>query len=269
MTRLSAARSRRTSARLPAAISVVRVERPSAIPIESLHGRKDNLGRSLRLVVRTILAPADLGDFSLQPGQGEVRAVFVPLKRLQQDLEVPDKVNALLVAERADRRGGTAALETLIRRRFALEDVGVSVRALAAATAVESAAGLVDPPRVKAIDAAAVAASMRTQAILTYLANVIRHGDRQVPYSLVTAMDLSYQLGGPERAALPGTRRRASRSGGESVWHSWGGPFRAAIQPADCAQRLDRARAECEGRRAGHDRILRLGRSGPAADAHR
>jgi ABC-type lipoprotein release transport system permease subunit len=181
---------------------VVRVERPSAIPIESLHGRKDNLGRSLRLVVRTILAPADLGDFSLQPGQGEVRAVFVPLKRLQQDLEVPDKVNALLVAERADRRGGTAALETLIRRRFALEDVGVSVRALAAATAVESAAGLVDPPRVKAIDAAAVAASMRTQAILTYLANVIRHGDRQVPYSLVTAMDLS-SVGGPERAALP------------------------------------------------------------------
>src|SRR5207253_11265882 len=27
---------------------VVRMERPSSIPIESLHGRKDNVGRSLR-----------------------------------------------------------------------------------------------------------------------------------------------------------------------------------------------------------------------------
>src|SRR5262245_65388058 len=36
---------------------VVRVERPSSIPIESLHGRKDNVGRSLRLKVQSIVAP--------------------------------------------------------------------------------------------------------------------------------------------------------------------------------------------------------------------
>ena len=166
---------------------VVRVERPSAIPIESLHGRKDNLGRSLRLSVRAILAPDDLGDFSLQPGQGEVRAVFVPLKRLQQDLEVSDRVNALLVA-------GIGSLDAMIRRRFTLEDVGLSVRVVGAdaaqAIAVESAAGLIDQPRAKAADEAAAAASMRTQPILTYLANSIRNGDRQVPYSLVTAIDL-------------------------------------------------------------------------------
>jgi putative ABC transport system permease protein len=49
---------------------IVRVERPSAVPIESLHGRKDNLGRALRLTVRAILEPAQMGDFSLQPRQG-------------------------------------------------------------------------------------------------------------------------------------------------------------------------------------------------------
>src|SRR5262245_21050689 len=107
---------------------VVRVERPSAIPIESLHGRRDNLGRSLRLNVRAILAPGELGDFSLQPGQGDVRAVFVPLKRLQQDLEVTDRVNALVVADRPERGPDRSTLETLIRRRFALEDVGLSIR---------------------------------------------------------------------------------------------------------------------------------------------
>src|SRR5881628_1469884 len=48
---------------------LVRIERPSAIPIESLHGRKDNLGRTLRLTVRATLASADLGDFSLKAQQ--------------------------------------------------------------------------------------------------------------------------------------------------------------------------------------------------------
>src|SRR3989454_4228837 len=194
----------------PGASIVVRVERPSAIPIESLHGRKDNLGRSLRLTVRSIVAPDDLGDFSLQPRQGEVRAVFVPLKRLQQDLDVRDRVNALLLAIRSDGGPQRAALQDLIRRRFALEDVGLSVRLVGAdprvdsgrthgptpttsasvVIVVESAAGLIDQPRAKAADDAAAAASMRTQPILTYLANAIRSGDRQVPYSLVTAIDL-------------------------------------------------------------------------------
>ena len=31
---------------------------------------------------------------------------------------------------------------------------------------------------------------MKAQPVLTYLANSMRSGDRQVPYSLVTAIDL-------------------------------------------------------------------------------
>ena len=200
---------------------VVRLERPSAIPIESLHGRKDNLGRSLRLRVHSIVAPEHLGDFSLQPKQGAVHAVFVPLKRLQQDLDVADRVNALIVSNRSDGADQRAALQDLVRRRFAFEDVGFTVRVVGndpgrthgsaptneatnvgnvrvgagpragpGAIAVESAAGLLDEPHAKAADAAATAAGLPTQPILTYLANTIRSGDRQVPYSLVTAIDL-------------------------------------------------------------------------------
>ncbi len=68
---------------------IVRVEKPSAVPIESLHGRKDNLGQSLRLTVRAIVPRDAVGDFSLVPSQGAVRAAFVPLRRLQQDLDAP------------------------------------------------------------------------------------------------------------------------------------------------------------------------------------
>ena len=37
---------------------VVRVENSSAIPAESLHGRKEDVGRSVRLTVRQVLARA-------------------------------------------------------------------------------------------------------------------------------------------------------------------------------------------------------------------
>jgi ABC-type lipoprotein release transport system permease subunit len=171
---------------------LVRVERPSAIPIESLHGRKDNLGRTLRLTVRSILAPADLGEFSLQPQQGAVRALFVPLQRLQQDLDVAGRVNALLVADRSTT-GTRPDFETLLRRHAALEDVGLSVRVFDSRReiAVESAAGMIDETRAKAIDEAAATTAMDARPILTYLANTMRSGDREVPYSLVTAIDLS------------------------------------------------------------------------------
>ena len=38
-----------------------------------------------------------LGEFSLQPGQGPVAAVFVPLSLLQRELKITGRVNTILV----------------------------------------------------------------------------------------------------------------------------------------------------------------------------
>src|SRR6185436_146084 len=129
----------------------------------------------------------DLGDFSLRPQQGAVRAVFVPLARIQQDLDLQGRVNTLLVS------GGSSAaasLESTVRVRFGLEDVGLKTRVVGGAVAVESDAGLIDEPRSKAIDAAARKSGLQSHPVLTYLANSMRSGARQVPYSLVAAIDL-------------------------------------------------------------------------------
>src|SRR5882724_10709855 len=72
---------------------VVRVQKPLAIPIESLLGRKDDSGRAIRLTVRDTLQPNLMGEFSLQLSKGPVRAIFVPLDELQNDLQVKNKVN--------------------------------------------------------------------------------------------------------------------------------------------------------------------------------
>lgn len=225
---------------------LVRVERPSAIPIESLQGRKDDLGRTLRLTVRGILSTADLGEFTLRPQQGNVRAVFVPLRRIQQDLGLDRRVNMLLVSNRdVHATGAVSTLEAMVRRRAALEDVGLRVISLGeprrsdegsradgprrpiaapvaadtdrdaaadgranfsradAILAVESASGLLDGPRAKAADEAAAEDAMTTRPVFTYVANSIRSGDRQIPYSLVTAIDLRSILpaGGPVGAS--------------------------------------------------------------------
>src|SRR5579863_5831677 len=78
---------------------VVRVQKPSAIPAEWLHGRKDDAGRALRFTVGQILPPEELGEFSLRPQQGAVRAVFVPLSRLQRELELTGKANTILLSQ--------------------------------------------------------------------------------------------------------------------------------------------------------------------------
>ena len=69
-----------------------------------------------------------LGEFSLEAQQGEVAAVFVPLARLQQDLEIPGRVNTLLVSiGLSPPADAAAALRTLVRREAQLDDLGFLV----------------------------------------------------------------------------------------------------------------------------------------------
>src|SRR5713226_1047212 len=108
---------------------LLRLQRPSAIPLESLHGQKDDSGRTVRLTVREVLPASRLGEFSLQPQQGDVRAAFVPLARLQQDLDLGDRVNALLVSGKPGGGGDSGHLENLVRLHATLEDLGLKLRA--------------------------------------------------------------------------------------------------------------------------------------------
>ena len=171
---------------------LVRVPRPSEIPLESVHGRKDEVGRTMRVTVRAVLPPESLGEFSLGPQQGEVRAVFVPLARLQADLEIPGRVNALLVSN------PPSDLESRVRAKATLEDVGLKVRSRENPRAIvlESAAGLLDDRQSAAAAQAVSDARAHAQPLFTYLANTIRAGSREIPYSLVTAIDLDSIAGG-------------------------------------------------------------------------
>ena len=175
---------------------LLRIEKPSAIPAGSLHGRKDDLGRTIRLTFRETLAASSLGEFSLRPSQGEVRAIFVSLARLQKDLEQAGKANTILVADnslRADRTTvSPATLAEILKDTFALEDLGIKLRVLdnGRGIALESATAIIsDALYTNAVDAARKA-DLWVVPILSYLANSIRLGEREVPYSVVSCLDV-------------------------------------------------------------------------------
>ena len=196
---------------------LVTIQKPDAVPAEWLHGRKGGIGSTIRLTLRGILPASALGEFSIHPQQGQVRAVFVPLRRLQQDLELEGKVNTILVSETdpgPGRRDDPIAtkrelLGKLLKDTFTLGDLGIQLSVLEHRRflVLESDSGLISAPLAQTAQATASRLGLRTSPILTYLANSIRSGSREIPYSLVTAMDRkSYeqlQRGATRKAPQP------------------------------------------------------------------
>jgi ABC-type lipoprotein release transport system permease subunit len=158
---------------------LLRIPKPSAIPLETLHGRKDDVGRTIRLTLGQTVDPRH--EFSLRMQQGDVRAVYVPLARLQRDLNQPGKVNTILLSH--------APIN--LKQHYTLADVGLRVRAIekCGCLSLESDSALIGDTVAAAAFSAAQSLGLRSQPVLTYLANGIRIRDREIPYSVVTALD--------------------------------------------------------------------------------
>ncbi len=171
---------------------LLRVERPSDVSRGSLHGIKEDVGRTIRLTAQEGLETTGLPEFSLYPQQDEVSAIFVPLARLQRDLGEADQVNVFLVqgASKDDVVDG-------LRRAASLEDLGLRVRLLESGgvLSVESSALMLSAPVVAAVEKTASDLSLQRASVFAYLANTLRVGKREIPYSLVAALDPSLYPG--------------------------------------------------------------------------
>ena len=169
-------------------VLLTRLQKPTDIPLESLFAHKEDVGRTVRLTATGALPAGEMGEFALQPQQSEVRAVFAPLRRLQRDLSVANRVNTILVG--AAESG--AAAQPAWRDAVTLDDLSVTVSAVAGGQAVivESAGGIANEALEQAVLGAARDLGRPTMPLFTYLANTIRVRDRQVPYSLVAGLTL-------------------------------------------------------------------------------
>ncbi len=198
---------------------LLRIAKPTDIPLSTLQGRRDDVNERVRLSVTRVVDRSALGEFSLLPSQGPALSIFVALSRLQQDLNLEATVNTLLVRTEdgagrtsalaeasADRRslgGGWSvpppgakaapsnvleAVQQAVQSSAQLEDLGLTVRNTPPSVSIlESRTGLLPESVARR---AAETGGRSTVGALTYLANSIRARGREIPYSVITAVDL-------------------------------------------------------------------------------
>ena len=175
---------------------LLRIPKFSAIPLETLHGRKEDLGKTLRLSMSGVMQR----PFSLRAQQGEVRAVYVALANLQREIVQPGRVNTIVATN------GELP-------RVTLDDLGIRLREVVGRTpwsarvrldpllaqaarpggsaflSLETDSAVISDALADAATRTALSLGLRTEPVLSYLANRIRIGEREIPYSVVTALD--------------------------------------------------------------------------------
>lgn len=169
----------------------LRVAKPSDIPLSTIQGRRDITGERIRLTVKQVLDRSSLAEFSLSPSQGPVFALYVPMSRLQRDLSLGDRANALLVKGAGTIYDSAGFLEKQVGSGVTLDDLGLRARPTPTGdTSIESRAGFITDALADRIAEIARREGRTVQPVLTYVANSIEIGDRQIPYSTVTGIDL-------------------------------------------------------------------------------
>ncbi|MEW6746262.1 MAG: FtsX-like permease family protein [Planctomycetota bacterium] len=183
---------------------LVRVARPSPVSMETLLGRRDDLSVAMRLTVHSVLAVEDVGGFSLEQRQALPQSVWIPLAVLQRALDLPGRVNAILIeaapGPHVSLAGTVGFLKRALHQRLELADLGLRLRQDPERRIItlESDGFLIAPPVERAALAAGEALRVPATPVLTYLANAIGIVPEEesrpavlpmVPYSTVTALD--------------------------------------------------------------------------------
>ncbi len=98
------------------------VQKNDAVPRETLLGKRDDVVQAITFTVREILPDEGMARFTLRPSPEPARNAFVPLSFLQEQLNLPGKVNAILA--RSDGGDLNAKLKTALT----LEDWNLKLR---------------------------------------------------------------------------------------------------------------------------------------------
>ncbi len=169
---------------------LLRLPRITAIPADSALGRKDETVRSTRLRVSEILPAEGLGRFSLRPSQQLPRNAFVDRAWLAKRLKQPGQANAVFVAggqqDHAPDPRAHDVLQGLLRPKLADYGIRIELSPRGYFNLTNQRMILPEPAERGLLEALE---GWRVQPALTYLANTIARGDREIPYSTVTALD--------------------------------------------------------------------------------
>ena len=203
----------------PGDAMLLRFETKQAIPREWLYGQRDAVGKTMRLDCAGIIPANRLGEFSLRPTQGNVYSIFVPLKQLQRELEQLSRVNTILLGTQAQREGPASVSNTL-KSALSLQDLGLTLRPAPAGDAfsLESNRIILDDALAEAALKAASNLGMDASPVYTYLVNSIRAKNREIPYSIISAVDLGRGAMASIHALQRADPQRVPAGSGDPIW---------------------------------------------------
>ena len=170
---------------------LLRFQTDTLVPSESVMGRKADNVRTLRLKVAAVVPNRGPGRFGLSPSQQLPFNAYLPLEALQRALDQDGRANALFVSGGSEE-AGAHQVNGILRDVMTLADLNLSTQPLdgTGALSLRTDRIVLEIPVAEAALRAAEKANLDAMPILTYLANTIRAGDREIPYSTVTALEL-------------------------------------------------------------------------------
>ncbi len=223
------------------------LQRPSDVPRETLVGREDvaETIETLRLSVAGVIPNRGPGGFTLTPHQTRPLVALVDLERLGRRLfgrgggRRANLVAADLGAgvEGAVEAGAAGRSRSAFTGALTAADLGIEIRRDGGRLVVESREFVIPPESARAIEAIAGERGAELAPVSTYLANSIRLGERQIPYSTVAALEppRGEDLG---RLTLVDGRPAAALAEDEILLNAWAAEdlgFPAAARPDDAA----------------------------------
>jgi putative ABC transport system permease protein len=162
---------------------LLRVQKPSLLSREAPITPQQDSAVALRLPVGGVAGDDEFGLFSLRASQVPPHNAFVPLKLLQERLELGERANVLLVSG-ADHRSA----EQQLKAKWQLADAELEIIVLTNTPGLQLNSRRVFLDQ-HVVDTADKSPGTNTKA-LTYFVNELRSGDRTTPYSMVTAAEL-------------------------------------------------------------------------------
>jgi ABC-type lipoprotein release transport system permease subunit len=141
-------------------------------PLASSEERETRRGL---FTVDAVLSDAQLGRFGLKSDQAAPHNAFLPLRELQELLEMEGRANLAVAAVDADPP---------LRELWTLADAGLSVREAAGVVQVQTDRIYLDP----AVARKAMEALPGAVGMLAYLVDAIEANGKRTPYSFMTAL---------------------------------------------------------------------------------
>ena len=159
---------------------VIRVEKPSLMPVEATMATVDEVSFALRVTIDGIVDERQFARFGLRTSQVPPFNVFLSLTWLQQELQLADRANMLLTDAAPD------AAQQALRTHWRLEDAELKLATNESTGVVELTSSRVFLD--EAIVVAATSIAPEALGVVTYFINSLKRQGASTPYSMVTAI---------------------------------------------------------------------------------